>query len=127
MADETRSVRRGLAGSLGAAGGGTGLQAKTLFEHLQQTQPGRFTDGQLRTLQGRIKQWRATEGPAKEVFFAQQHQSGALCQSDFTHCGELGITIAGEGFPHLIYHFVLSYSNWEKGQHLLLGEFREPE
>lgn len=92
-----------------------GLQAKTLFEHLQRTQPGRFTDGQLRTLQRRIKQWRATEGPAKEVFFAQQHQPGALCQSDFTHCRELGITIAGEAFPHLIYHFVLSYSNWETG------------
>src|SRR5580704_9334704 len=43
-----------------------GLQAKTLFEHLQGTQPGRFADGQLRTLQRRIKQWRATEGPAKE-------------------------------------------------------------
>src|SRR5579871_2662880 len=43
-----------------------GLQAKTLFEHLQHSEPGRFTDGQLRTLQRRIKQWRATEGPAKE-------------------------------------------------------------
>jgi hypothetical protein len=92
-----------------------GLQAKTLFEHLQQTQPGQFNDGQLRTLQRRIKQWRATEGPAKEVFFAQQHQPGELCQSDFTHCRELGITIAGETFPHLVYHFVLSYSNWETG------------
>jgi len=92
-----------------------GLQAKTLFEHLQGTQPGRFADGQLRTLQRRIKQWRATEGPAKEVFFPQQHQAGQLCQSDFTHCRELGITIGGEAFPHLIYHFVLSYSNWETG------------
>ena len=92
-----------------------GLQAKTLFEHIQEREPGRFTDGQLRTLQRRIKQWRATEGPAKEVFFAQQHQPGELCQSDFTHCRELGITIAGEAFPHLVYHFVLSYSNWETG------------
>jgi hypothetical protein len=93
-----------------------GLQAKTLFEHYQRTQPGRFGDGQLRTLQRRIKQWRATEGPAKEVFFPQQHQPGELCQSDFTHCRELGITIAREAFPHLIYHFVLSYSNWETGK-----------
>lgn len=92
-----------------------GLQAKTLFEHLQQTEPGRFADGQLRTLQRKIKQWRATEGPAKEVYFAQQHQPGDLCQSDFTHCRELGVTIGGEAFPHLIYHFVLSYSNWETG------------
>lgn len=92
-----------------------GLQAKTLFEHLQQREPGRFTDGQVRTLQRRIRQWRATDGPAKEVFFAQQHQPVELCQSDFTHCRELGITIAGEAFPHLVYHFVLSYSNWETG------------
>jgi len=92
-----------------------GLQAKTLFEHLQQLQPGRFADGQLRTLQRKIKQWRATEGPAKEVFFAQQHQPGELCQSDFTHCRDLGITITSEAFPHLVYHFVLSYSNWETG------------
>ncbi|HET9321861.1 MAG TPA: IS21 family transposase [Bryobacteraceae bacterium] len=92
-----------------------GLQAKTIFEHLQRTEAGRFADGQLRTLQRRIKQWRATDGPAKEVFFAQQHQPGELCQSDFTHCRELGVTIAGEEFPHLIYHFVLSYSNWETG------------
>jgi hypothetical protein len=27
--------------------------------------------------------------------------------------GELGITIAGEPFGHLLYHFVLTYSNWE--------------
>jgi hypothetical protein len=93
-----------------------GLQAKTLFGHLQDTEPGRFADGQLRTLQRRIKQWRATEGPAKEVFFAQQHRPGELCQSDFTHCRELGVTIGGEAFPHLIYHFVLSYSNWETGR-----------
>ena len=46
-----------------------GLQAKTLFEDLQRRFPGRFPDIQLRTLQRKIKAWRATEGPAKEVFF----------------------------------------------------------
>lgn len=92
-----------------------GLQAKTLFEYLQRTFPGRFPDGQLRTLQRRIKHWRATEGPAREVFFAQEHQPGQLCESDFTHCRELQVTIGGQPFPHLLYHFVLSYSNWETG------------
>jgi hypothetical protein len=28
---------------------------------------------------------------------------------------ELGVTIQGQSFPHLIYHFVLTYSNWEAG------------
>jgi hypothetical protein len=50
-----------------------GLEAKTVFEYLQRRCPGQFEDGQLRTLQHRVKSWRATEGPAKEVFFAQQH------------------------------------------------------
>lgn len=92
-----------------------GLQSKTIFEHLQQAQPGRFSDGQVRTLRRRISYWRATEGPPREVFFAQEHRPGELCQSDFTHCRELGVTINGQSFPHLIYHFVLSYSNWETG------------
>ena len=27
--------------------------------------------------------------------------------------GRLGVTIQGQPFPHLLYHFVLAYSNWE--------------
>jgi hypothetical protein len=92
-----------------------GLQAKTLFLDLQRRSPGRFPDGQLRTLQRRIKNWRALEGPPKEVFFAQTHHPGRLCASDFTHMAELGVTIAGDPFDHLVYHFVLTYSNWETG------------
>lgn len=92
-----------------------GLEAKTLFEYLQRKYPGRFQDGQLRTLQRRIKTWRALEGAEREVFFAQEHHPGALCQSDFTHLTQLEITIAGQPFPHLLYHFVLTYSNWETG------------
>src|SRR5689334_19585607 len=41
-----------------------GLQAKTLFADLQRRFPGRFADSQLRTLQRRIKRWRALEGSA---------------------------------------------------------------
>jgi len=88
-----------------------GLEAKTVFEYLQRRYAGQFEDGQLRTLQRRIKTWRATEGPAKEVFFAQQHPPGRLGASDFTHMEELGVTLQGQSFPHLIYHFVLTYSN----------------
>ena len=91
------------------------LEAKTLFEDLQRRYPGRFSDGQLRTLQRKVRRWRALEGPPKEVFFDQEHQPGKLCQSDFTRMKELGITIGGELFDHMIYHFVLTYSNWEAG------------
>jgi hypothetical protein len=52
------------------------LRPKTLFEHLQRTYPARFQDGQVRPLRHRIKFWRATEGPPREVFFAQEHRPG---------------------------------------------------
>ena len=91
----------------------SGLESKTLFEALQRKYPGRFQDGQLRTLQRRVKRWRVTEGPGKEVFFAQEHPPGKLSASDFTPLTSLGVTIGGQSFPHLAYHFVLTYSNWE--------------
>ncbi len=92
-----------------------GLEAKTVFEDLQRRNLGQFADGQLRTLQRRIKIWRASEGPPKEVYFTQIHTPGQLGQSDFTSMNKLGITIGGRPFDHLIYHFVLTYSNWETG------------
>jgi len=92
-----------------------GLEAKTLFEYLQREQPGRFADGQLRTFQRRVKQWRALEGPMKEVFFPQIHYPGDLSESDFTYMNSLGVTIRRQPFLHLLYHFVLTYSNWETG------------
>ena len=93
----------------------SGLEAKTIFQHLQRNNPGEYQDGQLRTLQRKIRDWRATEGPAKEVYFTQEHYPGELSESDFTHMVNLGITIQGKPFDHLIYHFVLTYSNWEAG------------
>lgn len=55
-----------------------GLESKTIFEEFQRRDPGRFADGQLRTLQRRIKVWRASEGPSREVFFTQVHYPGEL-------------------------------------------------
>lgn len=91
------------------------LEAKSLFEHFQRQYPGRFADGQLRTFQRKVKRWRVCEGPGKEVYFPQRHFPGDLSESDFTSMNSLGITIAGQPFDHLIYHFVLTYSNWETG------------
>jgi hypothetical protein len=90
-----------------------GLEAKTLLEALQRAHGGQFADGQLRTLQRQVKRWRGLEGPGQEVYFAQVHHPGRLCQSDFSHMSKLGVTISGRTFAHLIYHFVLTYSNWE--------------
>jgi hypothetical protein len=89
------------------------LQAKTLFAWLQRRYPGRFDDGQLRTFQRGVKRWRATRGPQKEVYFSQVHVPGRLCASDFTFMNDMGVTIGRQAFDHMLYHFVLTYSNWE--------------
>ena len=90
-----------------------GLQAKTVWAELNERYPGRFSAGTLRTLQRRFHAWRASSGPEREVFFPQTHAPGEQAQSDFTDMRKLGIRIAGEPFRHLLYHFVLTYSNWE--------------
>jgi len=94
-----------------------GLEAKTIFEHLQVKYPDEIQHGQLRTLQRKIKHWRILEGniTGPEVFFTQVHIPGKMGQSDFTHMDNLGIMIGEELFRHMIYHFVLTFSNWEDG------------
>ena len=89
------------------------LQVKTLFDQLCLRFPDRYQPIQLRTLQRHVRLWRAHSGPAREVIFEQVHLPGRLGQSDFTHMDDLAITIAGVPFPHLLYHFVLTYSNVE--------------
>jgi len=93
-----------------------GLSATTIFDYLLEKNPGKFQEGQLRTLQRKIKDWRAVEGPAKEVFFPQDHRPGVQCQSDFTCMNSLGVQIADQPYDHIFYHFVLSCSKWEWGK-----------
>ena len=89
------------------------LEGKTLFGMLQERSPGCYDEGQLRTVQRKVRVWRATKGPEKEVFFAQEHRPGKAAQTDFTHGTELGVTILGVAFAHLLCNFVLPYSNWQ--------------
>lgn len=89
------------------------LQGSTLFALLCERHPGRYQPTQIRTLQRHIARWRAIHGPEQEVIFQQRHQPGERAQSDFTHMQDLGVTIVGEPFSHMVYHFVLTYSNVE--------------
>ncbi len=89
------------------------LEAVTLFDHLVERAPGRYQEGQVRTLQRKLKRWRAEEGPPKTLFFQQAHRPGEAMQTDFTSGNKLGVTIDGEPFNHLLCHPVLPYSNWE--------------
>lgn len=92
---------------------GSSLRVKSIFEHLQFEHPGRYSNGQLRTLQRRVKAWKALKGPSKEVFFPQNYSPAQWSCSDFTSMNKLAITISGQPFKHLAYHFVLCYSNWQ--------------
>jgi hypothetical protein len=89
------------------------LAGSTLFALLCERHPDRYQPTQVRTLQRHIQHWRALHGPDREVMFAQQHFPGERGQSDFTHMEDLGVTLAGVPFPHMVHHFVLTYSNVE--------------
>jgi transposase len=89
------------------------LEAKALFEHLLAEDASLASGQALRTFQRRVRRWRAQHGPPREVHFPQIREPGQSLQLDWTHCDELGVTIGGAAFGHLLCHSVLPYSNWE--------------
>lgn len=88
------------------------LLPMTLFEHLCETYPGQFDKTIQRTLQRRVKRWKALHGPAKEVIFRQTKEPGRQGLSDFTVLKGLTITLLGQAFCHLLYHYRLAFSGW---------------
>ena len=98
------------------------LRPMTLWEYLQEKYPGQYGRSILRTLQRRVRQWKATSGPPKEVMFTQEHQPGELGLSDFTHFKQATITINGKPLKHLLYHYRLAYSGWQYVQVIQGGE-----
>jgi hypothetical protein len=88
------------------------LDATTLLDELERRHPGEYGPGLLRTLQRRVRQWRALYGPDKVVVFPQDHPPGREAALDFTHGTELGVTIAGVLLAHLLFVFKLSFSGW---------------
>ena len=88
------------------------LLAISILENLQSKYPKEYPDKLLRTLQRRVKKWKAVHGPEKDVIFRQEHIPGRMGISDFTMLKNLEITISGKVFEHILYHFRLSYSGW---------------
>lgn len=88
------------------------LNAVTLLEELQRRYPGQWDSSVLRTLQRRMRLWRAKFGVEREVYFAQEHPPGRQGISDFTVADELNVEIAGVAFTHRLYQFALAYSGW---------------
>lgn len=97
------------------------LKPMTLFEYLQDRYPGKY-EQVLRTLQRRVRQWKALHGASPEVMFPLRHEPGAMGLSDFTELKEVEITIGGKAFEHLIYHYRLAYSGWQFAQVIQGGE-----
>lgn len=90
-----------------------GLDAKTMFEVLQENHPGRFVDGQLRTLQRQVRRFRAAHGGERNVVLAQRHRPGEAIQTDFTTTSELAVTIRGEPLAQqMLCNSTLPFSNW---------------
>ena len=90
------------------------IEAKGLLAHLKIAKPELAGTVALRTFQSGVKVWRALNGPPKEVFFPQAHEPGRAAQFDWKRAGELGVTIEGAPFDHLLGHFVLPCSNWQR-------------
>lgn len=91
------------------------LEAKTLFEWLCEQKPGKYQEGQMRTLQRRVSVWRVFHSD-ELLTLDQVHQPGEAMQTDGTWMNKLGITICGQDFHHILIHSVLPYSNWEWGR-----------
>lgn len=98
-----------------------GLRAVAVFEEMQRRHPD-LPDGVRRTLERRIRSWRAVHGEEQEVIFRQTHMPGAVGLSDFTDMADLGVTIAGVALDHRLYHFRLAYSGFAHAHVILGGE-----
>lgn len=98
------------------------LNAVTILEELQRRYPNEVLPGLLRTLQRRLRQWRALHGEEREIYFAQEHSPGRLGLSDFTVADELGVVIDGQALEHRLYQFALAYSGWRHVEVVLGGE-----
>jgi transposase InsO family protein len=98
-----------------------GLRAVAIFEEVLRRHA-ELGAGVRRTLERRIRGWRAVHGPEQEVIFRQVHEPGRMGLSDFTEMSDLAVTVAGEALDHRLYHFRLAYSGFEHAHVVLGGE-----
>jgi hypothetical protein len=89
-----------------------GLRPVAIFDEIRRRHP-EIGGGIRRTLERRIRSWRALNGAEQDVIFRQEHPPGRLGLSDFTDMADHGISIAGVPLEHRYYHFRLAFSGWE--------------
>ncbi len=98
-----------------------GLRSIAIFEEMQRRHP-ELSVGVRRTMERRIRGWRALHGEEQEVIFRQTHEPGRMGLSDFTDMADLGVTVGGGVLDHRLYHFRLVWSGFEHAHVILGGE-----
>ena len=98
-----------------------GIRPVAIFEEMLRRHP-ELGNGIRRTIERRVRSWRAVHGEEQEVIFRQMHEPGRLGLSDFTEMGSAGVTIAGQPLDHRLYHFRLACSGFEHAHVVLGGE-----
>lgn len=98
-----------------------GIRPVAIFEEMLRRHP-ELGSGIRRTIERRVRSWRAIHGEEQEVIFRQMHEPGRVGLSDFTDMGSVGVTIAGQPLDHRLYHFRLAYSGFEHAHVVLGGE-----
>ena len=97
------------------------LRPIAVFDEMKRRHP-ELPEGVRRTIERRIRQWRALHGPEQDVMFSQEHPPGRMGLSDFTDMTALGVTIAGSALDHRLYHFRLAFSGFAHAHVVLGGE-----
>ena len=98
-----------------------GVRPIAIFEEMRRRHP-QLQEHVRRTLERRIRAWRALHGAEREVMFRQVHEPGRMGLSDFTEMEDLRIYVAQMLLDHRLYHFRLAYSGFEHAHVILGGE-----
>ena len=96
-----------------------GMRPIAIFEEMRRRHP-EMPDAVRRTMERRIRQWRALKGEDRDVVFRQVQEPGRMGLSDFTEMGDLAVCVAGAKLQHRLYHFRLACSGFEH-VHVILG------
>jgi hypothetical protein len=98
-----------------------GIRPVAIFDELRRRHPA-LPRSVRRTLERRVRAWRAVHGQERDVIFRQVHEAGRMGLSDFTEMGDLAVTVAGAPLDHRLYHFRLVCSGFEHAHVILGGE-----
>ncbi|MDZ7710836.1 MAG: IS21 family transposase [Roseovarius sp.] len=77
-----------------------GIRPVSVYEELLRRHPDLGTSIR-RTLERRMRAWKAEHGPEQEVIFRQTHTPGKMGLSDFTAMSKLGVTVAGDALASI--------------------------